>query len=147
MFALLRSKDTAALVAVERIEDSDDFEGVDLVNLGPSSCLVFEIQYSLAFSGATYARDPVVALVPGKPHLVAPGDSYRVLDEKVLASVRDATHDDWTTEGLGELTVHVRYVPGEERLMSISLMIDAKPDSLVLKRLPADRGTPAGVTI
>jgi hypothetical protein len=147
MIALLRSRDTAALVAVDRIEDTDDFGGVDLVNLGPSSCLVYEIQYVLDFSDPNYTRDPIDAIVPGKPHLVGPGDSYRVLDEKVFGSVREARSGDWTTAGLGELTIHVRYVPGQDRVMSASLMIDAKPDSFALKLLPADRRTPAGVAV
>jgi hypothetical protein len=147
MFALLSSRDDAALVAVERIEETGDFEGVDFLNLGPASCLVHEITYILNFSDAGYTRDPLETIVPGKPHLVKPGDTYRVVDDKVFDSVREASDHDWTTQGLGELTVHVRYVPGRDRLMTVSLAVDAKPDSLVLKLLPADRAGVAGVAV
>jgi hypothetical protein len=83
--------------------------------------------------------------VPGKPHLVSPGETYRVLDEKVLGSVRESSPDGWVTTGLGELTLQVRYVPGTERLLKVTLMVDAKEDSLELKLLPADRGAMASL--
>jgi hypothetical protein len=145
MIALLSSRDAAALVAVERVEDTEAFRGVDLLNLGPASCLVYEIQLGLDFSDASYTRAPVEAFVPGKPHLVSPGETYRVLDEKVLGSVRESSPDDWVTTGLGELTLQVRYVPGTERLLKVTLMVDAKEDSLELKLLPADRGAMASL--
>lgn len=136
----MTSADSMALTAAERVEETETFRAVNAVALGPAKSLVYEIQYTLRFRDAAYSRDTVVGLVPGTPHLMSPGDQYRVLDAKVYASMREASEHDWSTQGLGELLLYVRYVPGTERVLSAELMIDASDDDeLHLQVMPADR--------
>jgi hypothetical protein len=139
MLALLAHKDAVALVAVDRVEESPTFKGVDLVNLGPGHCLVYEIHYTLRYGDDQYSPEPAVALVPSKPHLVEPGDTYRILDKKVYGAVRERSQQDWLTEGLGQLDVVVKYVAAKEGAMSLSLIVDAKPDALRLDTRPTGR--------
>jgi hypothetical protein len=139
MIALLASKDAVTLVAVDKVDDQPAFKGVDLVNLGPAWCLVYEIEYTLRYGDGQYSPAPAHAIVPSKPHLVEPGDSYRILDKKVYGAVRERSNQDWLTEGLGQLDVLVKYVGAKDGAISVSLIVDAKDDALRLDMRPTDR--------
>jgi hypothetical protein len=136
---MLHSRDSAVLVAVEPSDDTVGFGGVELLNLGPGSCLVYEIHYSLRYGDPAYTADRIEAVVPGRPHLVAPGDTYRVLDHKVMETVRERSEEAWFTDGLGELTLTVKYVAAKESSMTVSLIVEAQPDALMLDVRPIDR--------
>jgi len=140
MIALLSSNDSVALTAADRIDDTENFKAVNVVNLGPANCIVYEIQYTLRYGDAQYTREGIGGLVPGKPHLMSPGDEYRVLDKKVYESLREASQHDWRTEGFGVLTLQVRYIPGKDRVMRMDLMIEATDDGVRMQVMPADRG-------
>jgi len=142
MIEMLHSRDSAVLVAVEPADDTVGFGGVELLNLGPASCLVYEIHYSLRYGDSAYSADAIESVVPGRPHLVAPGDTYRILDHEVLETVRDRSDEAWLTDGLGELTLTVKYVGAKESSMTVSLIVEAQPAALLLDVRPIDR-TPA----
>jgi hypothetical protein len=142
---MLHSRDAAVLVAVEPMDDAVGFGGVELLNLGPASCLVYEIHYSLRYGDPAYSADRIEEVVPGRPHLVAPGETYRILDHAVLETVRERSDDAWFTDGLGELTLTVKYVSTKESSMTVSLIVEARPDALMLDVRPVDRSAAARV--